>query len=104
MAFLIYFVPGIIVLLGASAYYFFKERLVEKLLKILAISFYSLGGLYGFVLAMTSLNGFSAKIFDGSIDINYKLLICIPIYVVLALVLSKLANKLDSKNGADTNE
>lgn len=30
MAFLIYFVPGIIVLLGASAYYFFKERLVEN--------------------------------------------------------------------------
>ena len=40
MEFLIYFVPGIIVLLGASAYYFFKERLVEKLLKILAISFF----------------------------------------------------------------
>lgn len=104
MAFLIYFVPGAIVLLGASAYYIFKERLVEKLLKILAISFYALGGLYGFVLAMTSLNDFSANIFDASMDIDYKLLVCIPIYVVLALVFSKLANKLDRKDGADTNE
>lgn len=104
MTFLPYFVPGAIAIVGSLAYYFLRDRIITILLKSISISFYILGGLYWIVWATSSLDDFSTNIFNASIDVNYKLLICIPIYVALALFFSKLANKFDSNDKDDKND
>lgn len=95
MTFLLFFVPGAIAVAGSLAYYLLRDRLITKLLKAISISFYFLGGLYWFVLATSALDDFTTDIFNASIDINYKLLICIPIYVIIATFFWKLSKKFD---------
>lgn len=103
MGFILYLIPGIIAMGGATAYYFFKDRMIDKMLKIISVCFYAIAFLYALITAtklfITFMNNL-ASIMSGEYALNFpfKLLICVTIYIVTATALRTVSKKLEKKN------
>lgn len=102
MIFLLYLIPGIIAMGGAAAYYFFKDRMIDKMLRIISVCFYAIAFLYALVTATklftTFMNNLSSVMSgEYALNVPFKLLICVTIYIVIATALRTVSKKLENK-------
>lgn len=98
---LIYLIPGIIVVGGAIAYHFFKDRMIEILLYLISISLYLIGFSRVLVEVMRQFRGFKSGVF---LDLNFKTFIFVGIFSILASIFLLVAKRLTSKRTKDIAE
>ena len=99
--FLVYMTPAAFIVTWELAKYFFGDKLIS-------ISFYALAFIFGIVLAANTfgnfMSGFAVDKLNVSININYKLMICIPVYIALGILFSRIARKIAIKNDEKNDE
>ena len=103
--FLVYMTPAAFIVTWELAKYFFGDKLM---IKVLSISFYALGIIFGIVLAANTFSnfmiGFAVDKLNVSVNINYKFMICIPVYIALGISFSRIARKIAIKNDEKNDE
>lgn len=106
--FLVYMTPAAFIVTWELAKYFFGDKLMIKVLESISISFYALGIIFGIVLAANTFSnfmiGFAVDKLNVSININYKFMICIPVYIALGILFSRIARKIAIKNDEKNDE
>lgn len=106
--FLVYMTPAAFIVTWELAKYFFGDKLMIKVLESISISFYALAFIFGIVLAANTfgnfMSGFAVDKLNVSININYKLMICIPVYIALGILFSRIARKIAIKNDEKNDE
>ena len=100
--FLVYMTPAAFIVTWELAKYFFGDKLM------ISISFYALGIIFGIVLAANTFSnfmiGFAVDKLNVSVNINYKFMICIPVYIALGISSSRIARKIAIKNDEKNDE
>ena len=106
--FLVYMTPAAFIVTWELAKYFFGDKLMIKVLESISISFYALGIIFGIVLAANTFSnfmiGFAVDKLNVSVNINYKFMICIPVYKALGISFSSIARKIAIKNDEKNDE
>lgn len=103
---LLYLIPGAIALAGSFAYYIFKDRMFDKMLKHIAALFYIIAFLFG-IYAVSKVSGVFmsnlSAVMSGEASLNFpfKPFICATIYIILATVIWNVGKKLETKEVKD---
>ena len=96
--FLVYMTPAAFIVTWELAKYFFGDKLMIKVLEII----------FGIVLAANTFSnfmiGFAVDKLNVSVNINYKFMICIPVYIALGISFSRIARKIAIKNDEKNDE